>query len=277
MKHKLLYSSAILLASLFLGACGSDDDDAGSNRNGNDPLPYTVETVTGEPAWQIDWHYNQPQPDWQMPEPSDYEYWTVIIVELEYALRLTASSNDLMAVLIDDEVCGLAWPSIAIGDEEDDEGPCEYLIKVYSNKSADYGQNVTLRYYSTRLQQVFTSDEQISFGIYDETPHLTPQFTLGAEKYTMWINFPVDITITEASGVVPAEGDRIAAFVGDECRGTCTLDDLLLSEGIFLQVLGQQPDEVVTVKYYHAATQRVFTFSNIISLANDTQHISLKL
>lgn len=289
MKHKLLYSAAVLLSGFVLGACGSDGDDAttGSgatpaaeqtDSTAHEPLPYTVETVTGEPAWQISWQYNQPQPDWAMPEASDYEYWTVIIVQLEDVLYQTAAATDLMAVLIDGEVCGLAYPSIAIGPEEDEEGPTEYLIKVYSNKAADDAQSITLQYYSTQLQQVFTSYEQVSFGMYDETPRLTPQFTLGAEKYPVRTTYGINLTTTDASGVVPAAGDRIAAFVADECRGTCTLDDdLLLSETLYLQVLGQQTDEVVTLKYYHAATQRVFTFTKTVRMDDDMQTISLSL
>ena len=48
-KIKLMF---VLLASLVLGACSSDDDN-----NVNDPknAAYTETTVTEAPAWQIDW------------------------------------------------------------------------------------------------------------------------------------------------------------------------------------------------------------------------------
>ena len=76
MNKNFLYSTVILLASLTLGACGSDDNDTPSNYN------YTVETVSQAPTWQVDWSGNEARPDWQAPNPSDFENWTVVRQDL---------------------------------------------------------------------------------------------------------------------------------------------------------------------------------------------------
>ena len=284
-----LYVPAILLASLFLGACGSDDDNQDNSNttpienNGGEeeekqPPTYTVTEVADEPEWRIDWHYNQDRPGWQEPSPSDFEYWTVVKVEIEDELKAMTSRDDLVGVFIDGVLCGMSSPAVSIGDDdEEDITPDLYIMKVYSKRSINDYEVVTLQYYSARLQHLFTGYGEITFNSYAETPHLMPQFTLGASKYAMNNMLKIQITTTEASGVVPAGGDRLAAFVGDECRGVCMLDGLLLSEPVWLQVLGQRPDEVVTLKYYHAATLRVFTFNQTIKLGDDLLNISLSL
>ena len=283
-----LYIPAVLLASLFLGACGSDDDNQDStgktpieNSGGEEetqPPAYTVTEVAGEPGWRIDWQYSQDRPGWQEPSPSDYEYWTVVKVEIEDELKAMTSRDDLVGVFIDGELCGMSSPAVSIGDDdEEDINPDLYIMKVYSNRAVNDFEVVTLQYYSARLQHLFTGYGEITFNSYAETPHLMPQFTLGASKYAMNNMLKIQITTTAASGVVPAEGDRLAAFVGDECRGVCMLDDLLFSDPIWLQVLGQHPDEVVTLKYYHAATRQVFTFNQTVRLSDDQLNVSLSL
>lgn len=280
MKHSLLRSAvhplryaAALLSGLMLVACDSDDNSGNEALNGNNGTAYTVANVDGAPAWQVDWQYNQTRPNWQEPQAPDYENWTVITVEIEDELKDMTSSNDLLAVLIDDEVCGLASPAISIGGDESD-ATCYYILKVYSNRSDEY-QSVTLNYYSDRLQQVFTSYGDISFSRYDDATELIPNFLSGSEKYPLTTSLDLQLTATETSGVQPAAGDLLAAFVGNECRGVCTIYETPLNDPLSLHVYGKDSEETITLRYYHAATNRVFTFAQTVSMADGWQTISL--
>lgn len=299
MKQKVLYRITfpvvILLASLSFGACSSDDDSSSNNtgainenKNVTDsdrvapPLQtYTVEQVAEEPTWRVDWQYNQERPDWQMPSSSDFEHWTVITLDVEEELMDMTGRGDMLAVFIDDELCGLSAPAVTLGggEEEDDEENVtyKYLMKVYAHSSDDGSRYVTLKYYNDSLKQVFTSWGEISFGIYEDMTELYPQFTLGSEKYPLNMTLSIELTASEASGVEPMAGDRLAAFVGDECRGVYTIGEYPSEEPIWVQVNIQQPDELVTLRYYNAATQRVFTFTNTFSMVDDMQIISINL
>ena len=50
----------VLLSSLILGACSSNDDD--------DANAVYSEEVSQAPEWQIDWSNNQERPNWTEPD-----------------------------------------------------------------------------------------------------------------------------------------------------------------------------------------------------------------
>ena len=50
---KKIYLSIVLLASLVLGACSSNDNDDSKN------AAYSEEKVSEAPEWQIDWSNSQ--------------------------------------------------------------------------------------------------------------------------------------------------------------------------------------------------------------------------
>ena len=78
MKNTVLYSIVILLTSLALTACSSDDE-------GNDK--HHVTSLTQMPSWQVNWMSDDERPDWQEPSPSDYENWAVMLLQLEDELK----------------------------------------------------------------------------------------------------------------------------------------------------------------------------------------------
>ena len=241
----------VLLASLVLGACSSDDDN-----NVNDPknAAYTETTVTEAPAWQIDWSNNQERPNWTEPDGSLYANWTILKVQIEDALKAYASDGDLMALFVNGEIRALAKPAVSVGGGT---ATGKFLMKAYGKEAGTV--NMSLQYYSQQLKHLFTLTGDINLDA-DETTGIDeayiPEFTLGSAKYPVVMNLNVSTIIAKAS-IQPAQGDYFAAFVGNECRGVSSAFD-----NLSLIVYGCEEGESITLKYYQAATGKVYTFTD---------------
>ena len=241
----------LLLASLTFGACSSDDDNTSAG--------YTVETVSQAPAWQVDYSGSESRPDWQEPNTGDYENWSIMLVQLEDALKPYVSGEDLMALFIGGQLRGLTSPATSQGTgSENDKG--SFVLKAYGNEADQNVVSLTLSYYCSQLKQTFSRTVQMRYDmgkVYGLDEDLIPQFTLGAAKYPVvkQVN-PASLTAFANAAITPAEGDIVAAFVGSECRGVSTLNSLT--------VFGRSAGEHVTLKYYQAATGKVYTFPDAV-------------
>jgi hypothetical protein len=250
-KIKLMF---VLLASLVLGACSSSDDD----NNVNDPknAAYTETTVTEAPAWQIDWSNNQERPNWTEPDGSLYANWTILKVQIEDALKAYASDGDLMALFVNGEIRALAKPAVSVGGGT---ATGKFLMKAYGNETGSETVNMSLQYYSSTLKHLFTLTDNITLDA-DETTGIdeafVPEFTLGSAKYPVVMTLNVSAFIDKAD-IQPAQGDYFAAFIGEECRGVSSADNLSII------VYGRQEGESITLKYYQTATGKVFDFSDV--------------
>lgn len=240
MKYLKLFSTMLLSLALALQASA-----------------YTVTTVDGVPEWQIDWSYNQERPDWQEPASENFENWTVMLVTIEEALQPYVSENDMMAVFVDGEVRSTAQPSVNMNSGEVD--ATHFLLKIYGNES--YGDEVliTLSYYNAQLGQVFSLsvtmklDEELMYGIDED---FIPSFRLGSPKFPLKTTLDV-MSFIAGTDITPADGDMAAAFVGDECRGVCSVAD-----GLTFEVFLREADETVVLKYYDSTNNCIFTFGN---------------
>lgn len=252
----------VLLASLVLGACSSDDDN-----NVNDPknAAYTETTVTEAPAWQIDWSNNQERPNWTEPDGSLYANWTILKVQIEDALKAYASDGDLMALFVNGEIRALAKPAVSVGGGT---ATGKFLIKAYGNETGSETVNMSLQYYSSKLKHLFTLTDNITLDA-DETTGIdeafVPEFTLGSAKY------PVVKTVTAESilasvGITPQRNGIMAAFVGDECRGVTQFVADPNRWSTELTIYGRTAGESVTLKYYDAVKRVVYTFADPVKM-----------
>ena len=256
-KIKLMF---VLLASLVLGACSSSDDD----NNVNDPknAAYTETTVTEAPAWQIDWSNNQERPNWTEPDGSLYANWTILKVQIEDALKAYASDGDLMALFVNGEIRALAKPAVSVGGGT---ATGKFLMKAYGNETGSETVNMSLQYYSSSLKHLFTLtdnitlDADVTTGI-DEA--FVPEFTLGSAKYPVQKTVDVEPLLTKV-GLTPVSGNMVAAFVGEECRGTVSLS---ASGSTQLLIFGRNAGESLTLKYYDAAAGKLYTIPNAVKL-----------
>ena len=246
----------VLLAGLVFGACGSDDD-GGNNSN----VKYTETAVSEAPVWGIDWSFNQERPVWTKPDAGSYGNWTIMMVQLEEALRPYASDEDMMAIFVNGEMRGLASP--AEGTVKD--GNATFLMKAYGNETGTETVNISLRYYCHKLKQIFTLSENmkldadVSTGI-DE--NYIPEFTKGSAKY------PVVKTVTAESilGSVllkSVSGNTVAAFVGDECRGKVKLSE---TGSTPLVIFGRSAGESVSLKYFDSINGIIYVIPSIVKM-----------
>ena len=198
----------VLLASLVLGACSSDDDN-----NVNDPknAAYTETTVTEAPAWQIDWSNNQDRPNWTEPDGSLYANWTILKVQIEDALKAYASDGDLMALFVNGEIRALAKPAVSVGGGT---ATGKFLMKAYGNETGSETVNMSLQYYSQTLKHLFTLSANINLSSDVTTgtdEDYVPLFTLGSAKYPVVKTENVESLLTVA-GITPAKGNIVGGF-----------------------------------------------------------------
>lgn len=254
---KKMYLAVALLASLVLGACSSSDDN-----NDSKNAPYTETTASEAPVWQIDWNYNQERPDWQKPDGSLYQNWTTMMVQIEDALKPYASDGDLMALFVNGEIRALAKPAVSVGGGT---ATGKFLMKAYGNETGTETVNMSLQYYSSTLKHLFTLTDDISLDS-DETTGIdedyVPQFTLGSAKYPVLKTVDVEPLLTKV-GLTPVSGNMVAAFVGEECRGTVSLAS---SGSTQLLIFGRNAGESLTLKYYDATAGKLYTIPDAVKL-----------
>ena len=102
-------------------ACSSSDDE-------ETPSGYTVETVAEAPAWHVDFSGSESRPDWQEPNPADYENWTIMLVQLEDALKPYTTESDLLAFFVGGELRGLTSPAVSQGSTDDEEDKGTFVL-----------------------------------------------------------------------------------------------------------------------------------------------------
>ena len=159
-------------------------------------------------------------------------------VQIEKTLEPYTSEGDLLALFVNGELRGLAGPAVIVGSDQVDNG--KFVLKVWGNETDNETVNMSLQYYNQTLKHVFTLSEDISMNS-DETTGIdndfVPEFTNG--------------------------DNPIGAFVGEECRGTATL-----SQGgtTHLTIYGRSAGESVTLKYYDAAKQILYTIPDAVKM-----------
>ena len=257
---KKIYFSVVLLASLILGACSSDDDSGSESESKTGT--YTETSVSEAPEWQMDWSNNQERPDWTKPDGSLYENWTTLMVQIEETLQPYVSEGDLMALFINGELRGLAKPAIAL--DGNGTGTTTFLMKAWGNESGSETLDASLQYYSQQLKHLFTLSDKISLNS-DETTGTDeayiPLFTLGSAKYPVVKTVNAEPILTKV-GITPGAG-MVGAFVGDECRGKVVLS----ASGITpLVIYGRNVGEMVTLKYYDTAKGQLFTIADAVKM-----------
>lgn len=218
--------------------------------------PYTVSNVEEAPVWLVGCTYGERKPSWEEPEKGSYENWSILYVEIEDDLKPYVSSDDRMAVYVDNDLRDVASLAVPLGDT--DEVGNSFVLKVWGNESENELINVTLKYYCSQLKHVFTVSEMCTMGeVRGSDEDYIPAFTKEVASYPMTATLDVT-SILDGYGIQPAAGDMVGAFVGAECRGIGKMEDSTFSP---LTVHCNQAGEAVALRYYNAAKGQVMIFT----------------
>ena len=245
----------MLMAALALVGCSSDDDDTSH--------AYTFVTAE-QPAWSVDFMGDVSAPDWEAPDPTKFESSMFILVKLQDELVPYSTDADLMTVLINGEC--RAVPSIRNVDKN---GNIYFVLKIRGN-STDRNVIFSLSYYCAALHQMFTLEGKESFATeitYGYDVDFVPPLILGVSKY------PVKNYLTvELPAIIPfaaTDNDRVAAFVGDDCRGTGVV-------GKSFPVFRTADNETMQLRYYSAQKGGVYILPQTLTLdAQEEKTITL--
>ena len=124
---------------------------------------------------------------------------------------------------------------------------------------------MSLQYYCQTLHHIFTLNDDISLNS-DETTGIDeafiPEFTRGAAKYPVQKTVSVEAQLAKI-GLTPVRGNQVAAFVGDECRGSTSLSAFGKTP---LHIYGRSAGESVTLEYYDAEAGKLYTIPNAVSM-----------
>ena len=169
----LNYGAALIASLALMCACSSDDDD--DKKEEQKTSSYNKETVAQAPEWHVDMNSNDQAPDWQWPDATHYENWALLMVTLEPELAKYASENDLMAVFVNDDLRALSYPSRTTSQQiVDSDGHVAFILKVFGNEMSGKIVEFTLKYYSTKLHQMFTLSGNEKFVAEEERTVCTP-------------------------------------------------------------------------------------------------------
>jgi len=193
-------------------------------------------------------------PDW-LVRPSDFEYQFMITAELRDS-ELSASDCDLLGAFVGDELRGVTAP------RNTPQGVL-YFLQVWSNQSS--GETVKFRYYDSETGETSPISGYVEFIANESCGTITDPCSLEDERSFCNVNpsdyeFNGRITAKVLRGQeeMGSEGDILAAFAGDECRGKASPDDIPNYGSIFfLQVWSNTSGEIISYKYYDSSEKRI--------------------
>lgn len=204
-----------------------------------------------KPTWKVDLTSNDTAPIWTAPDPTLFESSMFIMVRLQDELKPFSTDDDLMSVFIGDE-CRTV-PAVR---NVDDKGDIFFMLKIRGN-STDRDVTLSLCYYCAGLHQLFTLRGQERFATertYGVNEDFTPPLLKGSYKYP--VQTTLTVNITENEYIKADEGDIVAAFVGNECRGVGKL-------GEPFTVFRTNESEIIQLRYYSTEKGGVYTTRDI--------------
>lgn len=245
----------MLMAALALVGCSSDDDDSSTT--------YTFIEVA-RPEWSVDLVGNDVAPSWLAPDPTLFESSMFIMVKLQDELVPYSTDDDLMTVFINGDC-----RTVPSKRNVDQSGNIYFVLKIRGNGN-DRDVLFALSYYSAGLHRIFTLEGQQTFATevtYGYAEDFVPPLLSGCTKYpvqnTLIVNLPAKAPFTAA------DGDCVAVFVGNECRGVGTV-------GKPFTVFRTAENETLQLRYYSTQKSGVYTLTQAVTLAaQEEQTITL--
>ncbi len=260
-------ASCILLLGAAWG-CSSEDEEQADNANPT--LTYSAFSLAQEPAWCVDWAAQDPTPDWQEPASYDYECSMNLLVTLEDLLVPSSTDDDQLAIFIDGTCRGVSKRNVY------DDGSIVFLIRA-NGTSEEVDKPMEMRYYSGGAHQLF-----VSTGV----PPFMPNNIISEEAFTLFFDpvvsstkYPyftqLHVTLPDALPFDRSDDDKLAVFVGNECRCVMIYGGENFS-GWTGDVMLRQEGEQAYMLYYSATNGGIYTFSDSFAITEKMQSVNLR-
>ena len=266
-----------LAALTLMWGCGSSDkdDDNGGGGNTDTPTSLNWSKAQGEPNWMVDLSGNESAPQWTAPSPEKYETWMILMVTLQPELAAYSSEDDLMAIFISDELRALASPAVKVGG---DSKKVTFILKILGNEVADKNVKMAMKYYNSKLKQMFTitgSEPFLSELVYGVEETYMPDLLAGCSKYPVHMPLSLVFPLPIPEALQPTAADVVAVMVDGQCRALAALGNRLLANPVSLTVNALKEGEKGTVYYYSARENAVWNTGVTVDITSEAQTVKV--
>ena len=281
MKYRSLSCALFGLASLCFFSCTEEDYDIQvpeytkfENPNwkpsagpvpAEAPTNWTVEFTGGmeTPQWEVVKPAPMSAPAWKAPDMYVYPASMTAVVRMSDYIHPDITEDDLFGAFIGGECRGLG------SAVQNADGETLFLIQVKAAQSET--RKVEFRFFSAKKQELFVTGEVVGFEA-DETlgsvdaPCSLTWNSLGELPYYMDLDVRVNLSAFDQGSV--AEGDVVAAFVGEECRGLGQA--VQTDEGYAFQfrTWARNASEKLSLRYYTSTLKDIYLYSEPVDFSH---------
>ncbi len=243
--------------------CSSDDGNGQGGATG-----HATFTSSSAPSWTVDWNCHDASPEWVEPDPTQFECSMHLLLALNDELAAVSTAADRMSIFMSGECRCVSYRNVTA------QGGVFFLLHV-KGRSEEVGGPLQLRYYGAGAHLLLVTDIMPNFSpnnLMDETTELTLYPLGNTTKYP----FFTEIKVAQPANMPFAVShlDRMAVFVGDECRGVLSYD-AEDKDGWTGFVHSSQAAEQAQVRYYSAEKGGIYAFSPTVTLNNRQQMVEI--
>lgn len=277
MKYRQLSCALFGLASLCFFSCTEEDYDIQvpeyqkfENPNwkpsagpvpADAPTDWTVEFTGGvaTPEWKVVEAVPMSAPSWEEPDMYVYPASMTVVIRMSEYIQPDVTEQDILGAFIGGECRGLG------STFQNADGETLFLIQVKAAQS-EMGK-VEFRFFSAKKQELFVTSDEIVFeadttlGSVD-APYSLTWNSQGDLPYYMDLDVEVNLSAFDQGSV--AEGDIVAAFVGDECRGLGKAVQTDNGYAFQFRTWARNLSDKLTLKYYTSTLKDIYVYGEQI-------------
>lgn len=252
---KKIYSMLMIAASLTMlwGCSSSDDDDTKSTDQGGSSPTHSVK-VGEAPNWTFETNIIPPgdiqgKPDWDEVNFYDYEDNMTAIVFVSEDFDITVMPDDRMAAIVDGEVREVCTPTLYTIPDVEESLYCFMLYIPFGSED----DSVEIQYYNAKANQTYVAKD--AFSVKD--------YTIGDDELFLYTLRPMSayyLVVPPNQPFTPSPDDELAMFMGDECCGVGSYQEIKDGNHIWLVSAYDMNyrGEKFHVRYYSSQTQTIY-------------------
>ena len=239
--------------TMLCGCSSSDDDDTKSTDQGGSSPTHSVK-VGEAPNWTFDTNTIPPgdiqgKPDWDEVNFYDYEDNMTAIVFVSENFGITVMPDDRMAAIVDGEVREVCTPTLYNIPDVEESLYCFMLYIPFGSED----DSVEIQYYNAKANQTYVAKD--AFSVKD--------YTIGDDELFLYTLRPMSayyLVVPPNQPFTPSPDDELAMFMGDECCGVGSYQEIKDGNHIWLVSAYDMNyrGEKFHVRYYSSQTQTIY-------------------